>query len=88
MNYDKHIELLNEAKHLYATGKSPLTKINLVLIDLMTLKGQDDYQANVMGKELVKELRKAVDKPQGTLRSEIDKINELTAGELKSTWKR
>ena len=88
MNYDKHIELLNEAKHLYATGKSPLTKINLVLIDLMTLKGQDDYQANVMGKELVKELRKAVDKPEGTLRGEIDNIDKLTGGELKNSWKR
>lgn len=83
---EKHIKLLNEAKDEYIKGRSPLTKINLVLIDLMVLKGQEDYEANVMGKELVKELREAVDKPEGTLRSNIDELNKLTMGELKSTW--
>jgi len=79
---EKHIKLLNEAKDEYIKGRSPLTKINLVLIDLMVLKGQEDYEANQMGIDYWK----AFENSTGTLRSTINDLDDLTMGELKSTW--
>jgi len=86
-DYQEIINDIEKAKRLSERANSML---NVALIRLQTLQSQADYEANQMGEAYKKGYIDAGIEglTKGTLRSTIDDIDELTSGELKSTWKK
>ena len=81
-DYKEIIKYLNEAKDAYLKDVEPLTYINLALIELAKLDKQQEIEINQMGKDYWKEFEDNT----GTLRSTINDLDNLTGGQLKSTW--